>query len=62
TPTKPLGTYTVVTIYTPALPDEIELGQGDSVTILQEYDDGWCMGVNNTRGGTKGVFPRHCVE
>ncbi|KAF9993291.1 hypothetical protein BGZ80_002488 [Entomortierella chlamydospora] len=61
TPTKPLGTYNVVAIYTPALADEIEIGLGDSVTILQEFDDGWCMGVNNTRN-TKGVFPRHCVE
>ncbi|KAF9345202.1 hypothetical protein BGX26_003400, partial [Mortierella sp. AD094] len=33
-----------------------------SVTILQEYDDGWCLGVNNTRNGIKGVFPRHCLE
>ncbi|KAG0326776.1 hypothetical protein BG000_001245 [Podila horticola] len=62
TPTKPLGTYNVVATYTPALADEIEIGLGDSVTILQEYDDGWCMGVNNTRNGIKGVFPRHCVE
>lgn len=62
TPTKPMGTYNVVATYTPALADEIEIALGDSVTILQEYDDGWCMGVNNTRGGAKGVFPRHCVE
>ncbi|KAG0052910.1 hypothetical protein BGZ83_001995 [Gryganskiella cystojenkinii] len=62
TPTKHIGTYNVVATYTPALADEIEIGLGDSVTILQEYDDGWCMGVNNSRGGVKGVFPRHCVE
>ncbi|KAF9291790.1 hypothetical protein BGZ68_002169 [Mortierella alpina] len=62
TPTKPLGTYNVVATYQPALADEIEIGLGDSVTILQEYDDGWCLGVNNTRNGIKGVFPRHCLE
>ncbi|KAF9418608.1 hypothetical protein BGZ94_009657 [Podila epigama] len=62
TPTKPIGTYNVVATYTPALADEIEIGLGDSVTILQEFDDGWCMGVNNSRNGIKGVFPRHCVE
>ncbi|KAG0258729.1 hypothetical protein BG011_003101 [Mortierella polycephala] len=61
TPTKPLGTYNVVATYTPALADEIEIGLGDSVTMLQEFDDGWCMGVNNTKNGIKGVFPRHCV-
>ncbi|KAF9183859.1 hypothetical protein BGZ51_003720 [Haplosporangium sp. Z 767] len=62
TPTKPLGTFNVVATYTPALADEIEIGLGDTVTILQEYDDGWCMGINNTRNGIKGVFPRHCLE
>ncbi|KAG0353488.1 hypothetical protein BGZ54_002230 [Gamsiella multidivaricata] len=60
--TKSLGTYSVVSTYMPALADEIELGHGDSVTILQEYDDGWCLGVNNTRNGIQGVFPRHCLE
>ncbi|KAF9214584.1 hypothetical protein BGZ59_003393 [Podila verticillata] len=62
TPTKPLGTFSVVTTYTPALADEIEVGLGDSVTILQEFDDGWCLGVNNTRGRIRGVFPSHCVD
>ncbi|KAI1315481.1 hypothetical protein EDD11_000714 [Mortierella claussenii] len=62
TPTKPIGTYSVVAVYTPALADEIEIGLGESVTILQEYDDGWCLGVNNSRNGIQGVFPRHCLE
>ncbi|KAF9421778.1 hypothetical protein BGZ94_008756 [Podila epigama] len=62
TPTKPLGTFPVVATYTPALADEIEIGLGDSVTILQEFDDGWCLGINNTRGRIKGVFPGHCVD
>ncbi|KAF9995652.1 hypothetical protein BGZ80_001048 [Entomortierella chlamydospora] len=61
-PTRPLGTYNVVATYTPALADEIEIGLGESVTILQEYDDGWCLGVNNSRNGIQGVFPRHCLE
>ncbi|KAG0029951.1 hypothetical protein BGZ81_003246 [Podila clonocystis] len=62
TPTKPIGTFSVVTTYTPALADEIEIGLGDSVTVLQEFDDGWCLGVNNTRGRIRGVFPSHCVD
>ncbi|KAG0224571.1 hypothetical protein BGW42_004990 [Actinomortierella wolfii] len=62
TPTKPLGTFNVVATYTPVLADEIEIRIGDSVTILQEFDDGWCMGINNSRGNIKGVFPRHCLE
>ncbi|KAF9131414.1 hypothetical protein BGW39_001844 [Mortierella sp. 14UC] len=62
TPTKPIGTFSVVSDYTPAMPDEIEIYYGDSVTVLQEYDDGWCMGINNSRGGVKGVVPRHCLS
>ncbi|KAG0299560.1 hypothetical protein BGZ98_009947 [Dissophora globulifera] len=61
-PTKPIGTYSVIAMYTPALADEIEIHVGDSVTILQEYDDGWCLGMNNSRSGIEGVFPRHCLE
>ncbi|KAF9356515.1 hypothetical protein BGX26_005170 [Mortierella sp. AD094] len=62
TPTKPLGTFNVVATYAPVLDDEIEIGLGESVTILQEYDDGWCLGINNSRNGIKGVLPRHCME
>ncbi|KAF9919516.1 hypothetical protein FBU30_010922 [Linnemannia zychae] len=62
TPTKPIGTFSVVADYTPAMPDEIEIYYGDSVTVLLEYDDGWCMGINNSRGGIKGVVPRHCLS
>ncbi|KAF9363524.1 hypothetical protein BGX34_003881 [Mortierella sp. NVP85] len=59
-PAKPIGTYTVVTTYIPNLSDEIEMVTGDSATIAQEFDDGWCKGVNNSKG-TEGFFPRHCV-
>jgi len=54
--------YTVISTYTPTLGDELEIQPGDKVSILVEYDDGWCQGVNHTRGGTKGVFPKHCVD
>ncbi|KAI8053033.1 hypothetical protein BDF22DRAFT_743713 [Syncephalis plumigaleata] len=54
--------YPVVSTYTPTLGDELEIQPGDKVSILIEYDDGWCQGVNHTRGGLKGVFPRHCVD
>ncbi|CAG8599242.1 1326_t:CDS:2 [Funneliformis mosseae] len=60
--TKPLGSYTVIATYTPALADELDIQPGDKVTILVEYDDGWVQGINETRGGAKGVFPRHCVD
>jgi len=60
--TKPIGSYIVIATYTPTLADELDIQPGDTVTILVEYDDGWVQGINETRGGTKGVFPRHCVD
>ena len=54
--------YTVISTYTPTLGDELEIQPGDKVSVLVEYDDGWCQGMNHTRGGSKGVFPRHCVD
>ncbi|ORZ09513.1 hypothetical protein BCR42DRAFT_334545 [Absidia repens] len=57
----PLGTFTVVTTYAPTLSDEIDVQPNDQVQIFEEYDDGWCLGINLTRGQTRGVFPKHCV-
>jgi hypothetical protein len=59
---KPIGSYAVIATYTPTLADELDIQPGDTVTILVEYDDGWVQGINETRGGIKGVFPRHCVD
>ncbi|KAI8074454.1 hypothetical protein BC940DRAFT_230751 [Gongronella butleri] len=59
---QPLGTYAVSATYTPTLSDEIEIQVGDQVQVFEEYDDGWCLGVNVTRGQTRGVFPKHCVN
>ncbi|ORX44098.1 hypothetical protein DM01DRAFT_1295575 [Hesseltinella vesiculosa] len=57
-----LGVYAVVATYTPTLSDEIDIQLGDQVELVVEYDDGWCQGINLTRGSAKGVFPRHCIE
>ncbi|KAI9301182.1 hypothetical protein BJ944DRAFT_153680, partial [Cunninghamella echinulata] len=57
-----LGIFNVVSTYTPTLSDEIDIQLGDRIEILVEYDDGWCQGVNLSRGNAKGVFPRHCVD
>ncbi|KAI9472868.1 hypothetical protein BDB00DRAFT_217435 [Zychaea mexicana] len=58
----PLGTYTVVSTYAPTLDDEIYVHPGDQVQVYAEYDDGWCLGANLTRGSTRGVFPMHCIQ
>ncbi|KAI8329756.1 hypothetical protein BC941DRAFT_442357 [Chlamydoabsidia padenii] len=57
----PIGTFTVLTTYTPTLSDEIDVQPNDQVQIFEEYDDGWCLGINITRGQKRGVFPKHCV-
>ncbi|KAI9228925.1 MAG: hypothetical protein DHS80DRAFT_30346 [Piptocephalis tieghemiana] len=54
--------YPVVSTYTPTLGDELEIQPGDQVQIVVEYDDGWCQGLNLSRGNAKGVFPKHCVD
>ncbi|CAG8623532.1 7644_t:CDS:2 [Cetraspora pellucida] len=59
---QPIGSYTVIDTYVPTLPDELDIQLGDKVTILMIYDDGWVQGINETRGGNKGVFPQHCVN
>ncbi|KAI7856160.1 hypothetical protein BDC45DRAFT_427330, partial [Circinella umbellata] len=58
----PLGTYTVVSTYTPTLDDEIYVHPGDQVQVYTEYDDGWCLGSNLSRGNLRGVFPLHCIR
>ncbi|KAI7882648.1 hypothetical protein K492DRAFT_111984, partial [Lichtheimia hyalospora FSU 10163] len=57
----PLGTFTVVSTYTPTLDDEILVHPGDHVQVYTEYDDGWCLGVNLSRDYIRGVFPKHCI-
>ncbi|KAI8365434.1 hypothetical protein EDC96DRAFT_565285 [Choanephora cucurbitarum] len=57
-----IGKFVVIATYVPTLSDEIEIEPGDKVDLLVEYDDGWCQGINTTRGNIKGVFPRHCID
>ncbi|KAI9243363.1 hypothetical protein BDA99DRAFT_426459, partial [Phascolomyces articulosus] len=60
--TPSLGVFPVVSTYTPTLSDELDIQPGDRVEVLTEYDDGWCQGINLSRGNCKGVFPKHCVD
>lgn len=57
----PLGTYTVVSTYNPSLEDEIYVLPGDIVQVYAEYDDGWCLGMNISRGNARGVFPKTSI-
>ncbi|RKO87235.1 hypothetical protein BDK51DRAFT_38488 [Blyttiomyces helicus] len=53
--------YVVVYPHFPSLGDEIELRQGDIVSVRKIYKDGWCRGTNLTLD-TTGVFPLFAVE
>ncbi|KAI9010884.1 hypothetical protein CLU79DRAFT_687600, partial [Phycomyces nitens] len=56
-----IGTFTVITTFMPSLNDELTILPGDQVKLFVEYDDGWCLGVNESRGNAQGVFPLHCI-
>ncbi|CAO3654818.1 unnamed protein product [Mucor hiemalis] len=55
-------TYIVTSSYTQTLDDELFIQPGDKVQIFNEYDDGWCLGKNLTRGGARGVLPQNCLD
>lgn len=60
--TSPKKTYVVTSSYTQTLDDELFIQPGDKVQIFNEYDDGWCLGKNLTRGGARGVLPQNCLD
>jgi hypothetical protein len=53
--------YKVVQPHTPANDDEIVLDLGEMVIVLEEFEDGWAFGRNQTKGES-GVFPIVCLE
>jgi hypothetical protein len=46
--------------YTPRSPDELQLKQGDLITVVAKEDDGWWHGVK--ADGSTGVFPSNFVK
>jgi len=47
--------------YAPRHADELELREGDLVTVMRRYDDGWCVGVH-ARTSCVGTFPGNYVS
>jgi len=47
--------------YEPRHADELELREGDLVTVMRRYDDGWCVGVH-ARTSCVGTFPGNYVS
>lgn len=46
--------------FIPTLPDELPISNGEKVQILNSYDDGWCLCLNNR--GEQGVVPSECLQ
>lgn len=54
-----LGLAKALFPYSPSADDELALNEGDVVSILDKFDDGWWKGEV---GGRQGVFPQNYVE
>ncbi|KAF9556012.1 hypothetical protein CPC08DRAFT_599136, partial [Agrocybe pediades] len=49
--------------YIPTLSDELRVQVGDTVRVLQEYQDGWCFAQYVGKADApKGVVPLVCLE
>lgn len=46
--------------FIPTLPDELSIAMGESVRVLNEYDDGWALCINNRN--EQGVVPLECLD
>ncbi|KZT54418.1 hypothetical protein CALCODRAFT_499841 [Calocera cornea HHB12733] len=55
----------VISTFTPALSDELNIKVGEGVKMLEEYDDGWCLVERDSVNGRKpdqGAVPRFCLD
>ncbi|KAG8687500.1 hypothetical protein FRC11_007118 [Ceratobasidium sp. 423] len=53
------GKKRVIQTFQPTLPDELDIHEGDWVTVLHAYDDGWGLCECN---GRRGVVPLECLD
>ncbi|KAG6849541.1 hypothetical protein H0H93_007629 [Arthromyces matolae] len=54
---------TVATSFTPSLNDELSISFGETVRMLTEYQDGWCLVQRVGRiDAPKGAVPRFCLQ
>jgi len=53
----------VMYVFEPTLVDELALNIGETVRLLEEYRDGWCLVQHISRSHRiRGVVPRFCLE
>ena len=52
----------VESTYTPSLGDELEVRKGETLQLLEEYADEWCLVQRvGPKAAERGVVPRFCV-
>ncbi|KAK7034743.1 fus1 actin binding protein [Paramarasmius palmivorus] len=53
---------TVINTFEPSLDDELLVKIGDTVRLLEEYNDGWCLAqIIGKADSPRGVVPRFCL-
>jgi hypothetical protein len=53
----------VTSSFQPARPDELSLKMGETLRLIREFEDEWCLVQRVGRpNAEKGVVPRFCLE
>jgi len=52
---------TVAVLYVPSLSDELPIRLGDTIRMIEEYEDKWCLVQRVDRMDERGVVPRFCL-
>lgn len=51
----------VVAFYVPSLSDELPIRLGETVYMIEEYEDEWCLVQRVGQTDERGVVPRFCL-
>lgn len=51
----------VAALYVPSLSDELPIRLGETIRMIEEYEDEWCLVQRVGRTEERGVIPRFCL-
>lgn len=51
----------VIALYVPSLNDELPIRLGETIRMIEEYEDEWCLAQRVGRTDERGVVPRFCL-
>ena len=51
----------VAALYVPSLSDELPIRLGETIRMIEEYEDEWCLVQRVGRTDQRGVVPRFCL-